>query len=334
MKLDLLVYGRGTARDDGFQLFASPSYWTEQMLLAMAAFNELWVHGDLSSSETEAYSVYTNPWGHTYMFIAMPKPFCCALLRCTRVEDNNGNWLKEVRNYDVWSMEGLCCQYEDKEMFWAMLPSIILWMEDNNVSFYRRLMDNTIERSVEIPDKYLFNPFNESVMGEEMLSLMGNDTAKNAMVNLCNYIHYSNGPSHMIFGPLAECFSSTIGNNYAIVKSFSTIKDEELQIKDPFEKIQYIARQKVQEYSAEYKLRLRFGRHNESVTNRCWELAEINDKEPSLFSGVTPIDNEKGIDMMDLYSEAEAIVLFTRRLGLTQPDIDGSMGTRYDFKKE
>lgn len=35
MKLDLLVYGRGQERLDGYQLFAAPSYWRDEMLMAM-----------------------------------------------------------------------------------------------------------------------------------------------------------------------------------------------------------------------------------------------------------------------------------------------------------
>lgn len=334
MKLDLLIYGRGTERDDGYQLFANPPYWTEQMLLAMSSFNDLWIYGDLSDSQIEAYSLYQNPWGHTYIFIAMPEPFCCALLRCTRVEDKNGGWLKEARNYDVWSMEGVCCPYKDKEMFWAMIPSVILWLERDNTSLYRRFIDKTIERSIEIPEELLFNPFNEDVMSEEMLSVMQNDMAKTAMVNLCNHIHCSNGPSHFLFGPLTDYFFNTVGDNYAVITNYSTLKSEDMRFDDSFEHIKCIARQKIQESSADYKLKLKLGRKNNAIVSRCWELVEINGKEPSLSSQVTPIDNEKGIDMLDLYFEAEEVIVFAKRLGLTQPDAEGTNSGRFDFKKE
>ncbi len=331
MKLDLLVYGRGAERDNGYQLFANPPYWTEQMLLAMSGFNDLWIHGDLSDSQTDAFNACANPWGHTYMFIAMPEPFCCALLRCTRVEDNNGGWLKEVRNNDVWSMEGVCCPYKNKEVFWAMVPSIILWMERDNTSLYRRLIDNKIGKSVEIPEELLYNPFCESVMSEELLALMSNDTAKNAMVNLCNHIHCSNGPAHFIFGPFADYFNSEVGNNYAVVNTFSTINNTDVNFKDPFERMPLIHRREVQQDAADFVLQLRMKKNNEDITARKWELAELNGKEPSLFSNSMPVDSEYGIDMFDLHVEAEAIVNFTKRLGFFQLDPNGM---KFNFRKE
>ncbi len=334
MKVDLLVYGRGAERDNGYQLFANPPYWTEQMLLAMSGFNDLWINGDLSNSQTAAFSACENPWGHTYMFIAMPEPFCCALLRCTRVEDNKGGWLKEIRNYDVWSMEGVCCPYNDKELFWAMIPSIILWLERDNKSLYRRLIDNKIGRSVEIPEDLLFNPFYENSMSEELLSVMGTETARNAMVNLCNHIHCSNGPSHFIFGPLADYFNETVGSSYAIVNTFSTLGNMDLNFKDPFDEITCIRRRTFKKESVEYNLRIRFNRNNDDISARYWELAEISEKEPSLISNMIPVDCEKGIDLFDLYAEAETIINFTKKLDFFQPDPSGDSCKRFNFRKE
>lgn len=116
MKLDLLVYGRGQERLDGYQLFAAPSYWRDEMLMAMGAFNDLWTHGDLSDTEREAFAAEPNSWGKTYIFVYMNEPYCCAFLRCTRVEcDTEGTWLKEARNFDIWSMEGVCCPFEQRD---------------------------------------------------------------------------------------------------------------------------------------------------------------------------------------------------------------------------
>ena len=120
MKLDLMVYGRGVERLEGYQMFAQPPYWTEQMLLYLSDFNELSSAISRKEADPAAFVLDDNPWADTYLFICMPPPYCCALLRCTRVEgDTPGTWLKEVRNQDIWSTEGWCCPFDQREQFFA-----------------------------------------------------------------------------------------------------------------------------------------------------------------------------------------------------------------------
>lgn len=339
MKLDLMVYGRGQQREDGYQMFACPPYWTDEMLYAMSEFNGLWTDSDRSNSQTAAFADYQNPWGHTYMFICMPEPYCCALIRCTRAEgDEPGTWLKEVRNYDIWSMEGLCCPYKKREMFWAMIPSIILYMERDNTSFYGRLRHGTIEKTVEIPDELLYNPYQHDVMDEAMLNILHTENAKNKMVELCNTVEVSSAPVHFVFGPLSELFYKEVGNHYGVKEVFSTVSGgDKRDYVDVLTKAEVISCKKSVVSTTEYKLVFGLDTEKKEVAERFWKLSDLslnNGDDTSITGKKEPFNLENGVSMFNVMAEADAIIKFTQRLGWKQSDPDGGRGKKYTFIKE
>ena len=318
MKLDLMIYGRGQDRLEGYQTFAAPPYWTEQMLMTMDRFNDLWNAGDLSASQPEAFAAEHNPWGKTYMFVCMPPPYCCALLRCTRVEgDEPGTWLKEVRNADIWSLEGVCCPFEQRENFIALLPSIILWLENDNTSFYGRMRKGTIGKQIELPEEYVVNPYAEGSVDipQNLRRLFARDESLDALYELCESIKTATGPFHFLFGPLADHFNAEIGAHYGVTKVFSTLTgsvDNSMNT-DPLMKMENTRKRDLTRRKLKYTLIVDMFRDKKTFTGYKWELRCIDytaDAEP-IFSDEVNISSGV-INMGYMFAEADMVRYFAK----------------------
>ncbi|MCM1507915.1 MAG: hypothetical protein NC177_12405 [Ruminococcus flavefaciens] len=338
MKLDLLVYGRGQERLDGYQLFAAPEYWSDDMLIAMGAFNDLWTQGDLSNIETKAFALESNPWGRTYMFVHMNEPYCCAFLRCTRVEgDTPGTWLKEARNFDIWSMEGVCCPFEKRGQFFAMLPSVILWFEQDNTSLYKRLKEGKIGTTIEIPDNMIYNPYTYSNTPPpaELLNIIKNEKTRNKWLDLCDMINSATRPSHFIFGSLAGHFAERIGSDYGVEYVFSTTDDKKAEIPaDWLNKMEVIKQKEVDRQSVKAELYLSFRENKDGEQERKWKIIDTSSEEKKII-----IESERRLvydynfDLKKLKAEAEAVRDFAQSIhwGVTETP---EAKERYTFRLE
>lgn len=330
MKLDLMIYGRGQDRLEGYQTFAAPSYWTEQMLMTMDRFNDLWNCGDLSASQPEAFSAEVNPWGKTYMFVCMPPPYCCALLRCTRVEgDEPGTWLKEVRNADIWSLEGVCCPYEQKENFIALLPSIILWLEQDNTSFYGRLRRGQIEKQIELPYDSIINPYAEGdvEIPRHLRDTFSSDNALDALYSLCQNIKYSSAPFHFLFGPLADYFNSEIGTHYGVTKVFSTLRanDSADTFSDPMMKMENTRKRDFSRRKLKYVLQMNTFKDKKIVVTRNWSLVckDPNSTAEPIFSDTYTIQDQT-ISVSELLAQADFIRSYAKHQLCWENTMDNS----------
>lgn len=335
MKLDIIIYGRGQTREDGYQTFTAPRYWSEQMLLAMNSFNELWTSGDRSDEFPEAFENDPNPWGKTYMLTFAQPPYCCAFLRVTRVEgEEPGTWLKEARNYDIWSLEGFCCQFEQRDRFFAMVPSMIAWFEKDNTSLYGRFKKNEIGASVEVPEVY--NPYSESPLPDEIDELFASVNAKDEYMQLCNSIHYSASVFQLIYGPLAEFFYESVGRHYGINEVISTLKyeDKKSEINDPLKKMQLIQKRTKEVKQTVYKLRLKVVNDRHEGAGWRWGIYDIKDPhEDKLKSSERYIGEKETIYATDLLSEASAILEFARNMNWKVEEF--STGSdMFTFRKE
>ena len=309
MELDIMIYGRGQERLEGYQTFTAPSYWTDEMLTAMSSFSHLWGNGDLSDSYPEKFGG-PDPWGRTYIFIAMPPPYCCALLRVTRVMGDDGKWLREVRNQEIWSLEGICAPFDRKEEFFAHIPSIILWLESDKISLYKRFMrDET--RTLIIPDRLTINPYSDDSLSAEHEEILGDSAT--AFKNLVNRIKYSNGIFHFLFGPFSECFYNPMRAPYNITELFST-DSEPVDISDPFDNIKLITRKTRVGMTKKHVLRLLTDTGN--MPRRCWQIYSPGSEDPDdvLTSEPPFVIPENGIDVFRMLSETETIKLFTEKM--------------------
>lgn len=337
MKLDLLVYGRGQERLDGYQLFAAPKYWSDEMLIAMGSFNDLWTQGDLSNIETKAFALESNPWGRTYIFVHMNEPYCCAFLRCTRVEgDTPGTWLKEARNFDIWSMEGVCCPFEKRGQFFAMLPSIILWFEKDNTSLYKRLKDGKIGTTIEIPENLMYNPYTYSNTppSDELLNIIKNEQTKNKWLDLCSMINFASRPSHFLFGALAEYFAKKIGANYGVEYVFSTINSRKTELPpDWLDKMEVIRPRQTDKQLIKGELYLSFEQNENGESEYKWQIIDTSSKEKNILIESKKQVMRDGFDLKELKAEAEAVRDFAQSIRWNVSETPDAK-ERYTFRME
>ncbi|MBQ3918939.1 MAG: hypothetical protein II695_04630 [Oscillospiraceae bacterium] len=320
MKTDIIIYGRGQERLSGYQTFTAPEYWSDAMLSAMMGFSQMHEDGDLSSKYPERF-VSADPWGRTYIFIAMPEPFCCALLRVTRVEgDTPGEWLREVRNKEIWSLEGFCAPFEKKDEFFAMVPSMILWFENDKRSLYGRFRLKEIEGTVDIPDEFLVNPYHNASVGGQYEQIMGD--SYNAWVELTQAIRFSNGVFHFLFGPFADVFAPPMKQDYNITGVYCT--DTAIrQHEDPFDKIRTIRFRKMEGIQKRHMLELHIEGEDTGNPRREWVIvskrADGTEADPPLHSPWFSV-RENGIDIHTLIAQYETIKLFVVKMQWTVED--------------
>ena len=311
MDLDLIIYGRGQERLEGYQTFTAPYYWTDDMLTAMSTFSHMWSNGDLSDAYPEKFT-HSDPWGRTYIFIAMPSPYCCALLRTTRVEgDAAGEWLKEVRNKEIWSLEGVCAPFERKEEFFAHIPSIILWLERDKGSLYKKFRSGAVSPTFNIPDELMITPYDDSTDTEKFRDILSDSF--DAWDMLRNKIRCSNGMFHFLFGPFSECFFNSLRAPYNITEIFPTECRKEA-VHDPFEDMTFISRKT--RAGVQKQHRLRIITDTGDMPRRCWQLYSPDSSDPAdVLTSEPPFPiPENGIDVRRMLSETETIRLFTSKM--------------------
>lgn len=310
MDIDVIIYGRGQERLEGYHTFTAPTYWTDEMLTAMNSFYHMWSNGDLSDAYPDKFTG-ADPWGRTYIFIAMPPPYCCALLRTTRVMGDDGSWLREVRNQEIWSLEGFCAPFERKEEFFAQIPSMILWLEKNKGSLYKRFSDEEIGGVLTIPGDLMMNPYHDTPMPDSFGDILSDSKA--AWDMLVKKIRCSNGIFHFLFGPFAECFYNPLRFDYNISELFPTeCRDEDIH--DPFDDMTLISRKTRIGNTKTHVLRMITD--TGEMPRRCWQLysPSSNDPEDVLTSEPPFPIPENGIDVRRMLSETETIKLFTFKM--------------------
>lgn len=339
MKLDLMVYGRGVERLAGYQQFAAPAYWTEDMLVAMDRFNELWMNGDQHDHLPQAFANNDNPWADTYMFICMPPPYCCALLRCTRVEgDQPGTWLKEARNFDVWSMEGWCCPYDQRDRFFALLPSLLLWMQKDRTSLYGRLRHGRIATSIMLPEEIIYNPLLDVRPPEHLLALLLDDNTRSSFIALNNAVNQSSFPFQFLFGPLAEYFNAEIGAHYGIRSVFSTLHGAAAEeFPDAMQRVNYIQERPIHREFHQCSLQYCPVHHGRGEEERCWRVRDLQltgEKQDFIRTAAEFFSTEHGVKMQRLCAEAEVLRDFAVHLEMEVSTNKQDPTQYYIFRRE
>ena len=332
MKFDLMVYSRGVERLDGYQLFTAPSYWSEKMTDYMARFNEL-RDADLENP----LAADPQSWSKTYLFVCLPPPYCCALLRCVRAEGStSGTWLEDFMNRPIWSVEGICCPPEQREYFFALLPSLLLWMEQNPCSLYQSLRDSRMKQNtIEIPPELVINPYSEESPPEIISTVFPEEAQQNNWLALCHKIYVSAQPFPFLYGTLAEAFAGQLGKEYGIQEIFCPSAPEmELDTAaDPFRRRKFISKRKSKHKSYKYQLGLRF-RQDGKASARCWEIQEEKRQTESMQSGWKPVNQEDGLPMIQLVSEAYGVREFVRKMHWDVSADTAETHLLYTFRKE
>ncbi|MBQ1464088.1 MAG: hypothetical protein IIZ18_04695, partial [Ruminococcus sp.] len=243
--------------------------------------------------------------------------------------DEPGTWLKEVRNADIWSLEGVCCPYEQKENFIALLPSIILWLEQDNTSFYGRLRRGQIEKQIELPYDSIINPYSEGdvEIPRHLRDTFRSDNALDALYSLCQNIKYSSAPFHFLFGPLADYFNSEIGTHYGVTKVFSTLRanDSADTFSDPMMKMENTRKRDFSRRKLKYVLQMNTFKDKKIVVTRNWSLVckDTNSTAEPIFSDTYTIQDQT-ISVSELLAQADFIRSYAKHQLCWENTMDNS----------
>lgn len=327
MKLEIMIYGRGVQQDDGYHMFVKPECWSENMLIFMDSFMDI-KNGTSSDSIKEAFA-------HTYVFVAKKEYNCCALIRNIGVKKENGGWLTDAFNRMIWSFEGVCCQYKDRELFFAMLPTLIMWFENLNSSLYEKINRNEISNIVDINDDLMYNPYSGQVINNQVFENFDENT-KASFLDLNAAIYCSKNVFNFAFGTLADKVMNEVGKAYGLSSVFPTdrnyIGNEYFDYMKEITKASVIQRRnKGEEYILNYHLQYDKG----EGWKRYWGLYPVNknSKEESIKSEGNVINIEKGIDISILQAESEEAILFAKAIGMEQYDPNDNIAKKYRFRK-
>ena len=323
MEWDYFVYSRGREQNDGIKLRHAPDYVTGDIITGcQAIFRFVKTKGE-SRAELSADRY---EWNNTWVFLALKNFGCCLLARVSRIEDYvTGEPVCDFQKRQTWSLEGLCCPYEQAGYFFASLPSALLWLKQNEEHSLHTLMMTEGELrgrdKYEIPDNVVSDPEKDGKIAADPQFRAENPDFMKALDILAEMIYAAPAPFGFVFGTLARNVFEGVGKGYRLTKYIDTRDPGPGQIKDSFVIVPAEAAAEAAPApmkTTRYELMIQFfpdfkkgGAYEWSV----WELDNGRCREKVLSGDAVGFDMEQGVSVGELMAEAEYIRSLARRLG-------------------
>ncbi|MBR1592039.1 MAG: hypothetical protein IJ666_03395 [Ruminococcus sp.] len=347
MKWDAFVYARGVQRTDGFKMRAQPDGFPIEAIQDCQHFFNCREGKDAAWREI----IKNDPMAYekSFMFIIRPQYKSCLLVRAAKVTSGaNNEVLLDFQDRQIWSLEGIWCPYEKADIMFASLPSIIMQLSDNRLPLCGRLAP-TGEASVEIEDKYYYNPYEDYDGYDQDAPPVPKDIAafstieeKTALRMLANKIKFAGKPFAFFFGPLAEVMMKECAKRYDVNEFFSTVNPSSLGTlgADTFLNIENAELAAESDGLAErkkYVLQCCLGQNENKESVFRWSIAEDNggNTDEEVLSGDSMTYNEeKGLRFIKLKAEAEAVRQFACNMQWEVQQASDSSYSMYTFFKE
>lgn len=338
MKWDVFVYARGVQRTDGYKLRVQPENFPVELIQGCQKFFNLRSVNEKRSSMKAVFENDPYAWKKSFMFILQPRYKSCLLVRMTKVEADNGDdILRDFENRDIWSLEGIWCPYEKKDILFASLPSIIMWFANHKISLCRYFADRD-DCSIDVGDEFYFNPYDDDAVLPAAAGAFETIEETTALNRLADKIKFAGEPFSFFFGPLTELMMKDCSSAYNVNNSFSTVDSCSLGSlgEDSFNNI---IRAKLVENDTDSKTRTYVLKICTEQTSKKesvfrWRITE-NETGEAIFSGDPYIfDYEKGLNFAELKAEAEAIRVFARNMQWKVNQSASDNTSMYTFIKE
>ncbi len=341
MKWDIFVYARGVQRTDGYKLRAQPENFPPELIQGCQTFFNIRGTNEKRSTWKDVFEKDPCAWKKSFAFILMPKYKSCALVRAVKAEgENDGEVLMDFENREIWSLEGIWCPYEKRRLLFASLPSILMWFRSRDKSLRYYVSKGEITNYVDVPDEFYFNPYDDdSVLPLNSFSA----TAAEATIlnNLSQKIRFSPEPFALTTGPLAELIMKSCSAAYNLKECFPENNPDSLSPlgADPFNNIEtakIVRRATGETKRKNYVLQLCIDKSGKREEYFRWRIAEKgrSSVKEVLSAEPIPFDGEKGLSMLALKSEAEAVRFFASNMQWTVEQASDDEDVLYSFVKE
>jgi len=338
MKWNTFVYARGVQRTDGYKMRVQPDEFPVSVIQGCQTFFNVRSVNEKRGSWKELFESDPLAWQKSFMFTIQPKYNSCLLIRAVKVESENGEMLVDFENRDVWSLEGVWCPYEQLNLIFASLPSILMWFASQKHSL-RYCFSGRSDCTIDVGDDFYYNPYSDSaVLPQCAFSTVGEMSALNM---LAQKIKFSSEPFSFAFGPLSDMIMNKCAGVYGIKTAFSTLDPSSLGVlgDDPFMSIEKarLVEQVTDTELKTYVLQSCTEQSGKKERNFRWRIAErsafAGDKEV-LSSSPVPFDDERGLNFIRLKAEAEAVRIFARNMQWKTEQQSSDERIIYTFLKE
>lgn len=316
MELDYFVYSRGVSQADGYAFRIAPDYIPQKACIAFLdktnknSDNPIW-----KNNGNTPFELFPDARKNSFVYVDVEKAKSCLLMRTVPICSENGTQMVDFQGRLLWSLEGICCPYEQRFEFFSALPSIILALKQD-----RRTLHDCFEEGLEkfhVPDELLFNAYAGCDFPKQCFDIITDKSEQTEFINLANSIFASAEPFSFYYGALAKCFCALTGSMYKISLCYDFIHAAEKEYKDSFLDRYRSFDINVQTAAQRTELVLECGIHTKKDEDDfIWRIRSAPDspEQHELYSTLEPINAEYGKRMVDLLARAESLRDFAAKM--------------------
>lgn len=313
MEWDYFVYSRGVEMTDGYSLRIGPDYLPLKACIAF--FDKVLMGYNDSVGGTGAQDVfdrYPDSRKDSFVYMNVERGKSCVLMRTIEICSPDGVQLQDFQGRGLWSLEGVCCPFEQRYEFFSALPSLILALKCDRDILHTHYEKG--DKKYVIPDELLFNAYADQPVPQISYSIIRDEAEQMLFQNLVNSVLVSDEPYSFTYGALAKNYLAFVGGLYKFNTAFDLFNDSEKEYKDHFfssyKPIELKNSTKVKKTELVLECGIRSGGEKDNAVF-IWRIRGGSDTELyELYSKPENIDAENGKMMGELIATAESVQIF------------------------
>ncbi|MGN0650822.1 MAG: hypothetical protein ACI4KM_10325 [Oscillospiraceae bacterium] len=316
MEWDYFVYSRGEDRTDGYALRIGPDYLPLKACIAFLdkslidSDNSFW-----SEKANNPFEIYPNARKDSFVYINVEKAKSCILMRTVEILSPDGEQMYDFQGRALWSLEGVCCPYEQRYEFFAALPSLILALKQDKDILHTHFQQGDVKYI--IPDNLVFNAYADLPLPTPFYDIIEDEAEQRLFQNLTNLIYCSDEPYSFTYGELASGYLALVGGMYKIDTAFSVFDNSDKEPADNFfNSYAPIAVERTEQprrVELVLECGIQAGKEKESFV---WRIRNVSDSDApyELYSAPESFSAENGKRMSDLLAKAAAAQSFAKQM--------------------
>ena len=312
MEWDYFVYSRGVDRTDGYALRIGPGYLP---LKACIAFMDKALTDSDSTIWNESGSnilkMIPKARNDSFVYINVERAKSCILMRTVKICSSDGVQKCDFQGRPLWSLEGVCCPYEQRYEFFAVLPSLILALKRDKDILHTHFLNG--EEKYLIPDDLLYNAY-----ADLPLRMISDDEAEQKLFqNLTNSIYCAEEPYSFTYGSLAGPYLAMVKDMYKTEVSFSLFDNVDKEPVDNFfggyKPLEISRPHQTQRDELALECGIQSDKEGDSFVWRIRSISPQN-SQYELYSQPEPFSAESGMRMSIILAKAKSVQHFAKQM--------------------